>query len=1034
MNILHITDFHYTNGSFQQLNVVESLINTIKANEIKIDLVFFSGDLVQDGSDKTAFNDAKKSLFDRLSKELTIDKENIIFCPGNHDIDRNSIHSAAKVFFESNITSEEKLSAFYKNKKDSMFIDSLKPSNNYNLFLKDYYDNNETNIFEDLYSIHLRCIEDTNIDIICLNSAWISSIDKQAKEDKGNLLIPTLLLEENKKYLRKDSKKIVLVHHPLYFLKEFNFYEVERIIHNEFDLIFSGHVHKISSLSRHTGTNGIFEHVSKASLSSENLGCSIIELNNIEENKIYVKELTCIHDDKICHISEPIEHTIPCGIEKTKTIAFRKKIYEKISVEKENANNLLLLKDDEDDKDFLSLYNHPLLKKESSGELKFKESIPINFEELVSGENNYLILGKDKCGKTSLLKKIQLECLINYSKSGRIPFFFDAREFESKLDSTFKLEQQIRNYFGINRENTERILSNNNFLLLIDNYSPNSGIANYLDKFILDYPNISYIICTEYNLSRTVDLFQFGNSIFEKIFFHDLRRNEIIAYTEKRLSSTKQNKDEIQQKIIQLCKQLELPLNYWTISLLLLIHNKSSDSYFGNLFSVLDVCIDEIFGKKQLLISRSKIRFEQLKTICATLSKHLFINYESTVYSASTYDIINFIDELIQENERITIRGKDVFGYLVSCGILKQKDDADLYVFRLNGFFEYFLALQMTKDTEFKDDILNDESKYLAFKNQLEIYSGFRRDDMDFLTKIFEKTQKKVDPIFIKYNKNKDIELVEKIKEPTYIEKACQDISIKKSLTSFEKAQIEDTNDELEIDADVHMITKINILDINSELIERYLSILARVFRNSDEIIGNKDKKIDIFNQIIDYYCDLGFFIIDEFSERTKNELNTDTLIDIDNFPELNLLKFISNFSPMIAQTSLFDGIGHFNLERMIKNEIQKLEQIPKENQYKLFILYFLLLDIDLNANKEYIISALEKIKTPILKYIIYIKLNYYLAFKAGSNKSLQQTLSNYIQDARLNIDNQANIGEIQRQIQEKKRLSNIKQSSVFRN
>lgn len=160
------------------------------------------------------------------------------------------------------------------------------------------------------------------------------------------------------------DKKILLIHHPLYFLKDFNLYSIENFIHNEFDLMFSGHVHKISSISRHSGTNGIFEHVAKASLSSkESLGCTIIDLDDVEENKIKVKELTYIDDDEKCHIGQEVVHTIPCGIEKTKMIAFRKKIFDKIGIEKENANHLLLLKEDEDKKDFLSLYNHPVLKK-----------------------------------------------------------------------------------------------------------------------------------------------------------------------------------------------------------------------------------------------------------------------------------------------------------------------------------------------------------------------------------------------------------------------------------------------------------------------------------------------------------------------------------------------------------------------------------------------------------------------------------------------------------------------------------------------
>ena len=462
-----------------------------------------------------------------------------------------------------------------------------------------------------------------------------------------------------------------------------------------------------------------------------------------------------------------------------------------------------------------------------------------------------------------------------------------------------------------------------------------------------------------------------------------------------------------------MCKQLELPLNYWTVSLLLLIQHKSSDTYSKNLFSILDVCVDEIFGKKQLLIARSRISFEQLKAICSALAKHLFLNYENTVYSASSRDILSLIEKIVADNDRISIGSKEIFNFFV-----------------LNGFFEYFLAYQMTKDSEFKNMILEDEGKYLGFKNQLEIYSGFRRDDLDFLLAVYKKTKNKLLPVFELYNTNKDIELLNKIQEPKIIEEMCRKVSIEKSLTTYEKAELEDFADELQINADVHLIKKINPEEINSELLERYISILARVFRNSDEILGNKEKKIEIFNQIIDFYCDLGFYIIDEFSDLTKQELKKEEY-SIDDFPELNLLKFISNFSPMITQVWLFDGLGHYNIERMIKNEITELEKNIGINQYRLFILYFLLLDIDLNTNKEYIQIAMNNIKIPILKYMIVVKLNYYLAFKANSIKNMQQELSNKIQQAKLNLDDKTDISTLQKQIQERKRLSSTNKNRI---
>ena len=1029
MNILHITDFHYSPESSKQIKVVQSIVKTIVEKKIEIDLIFFTGDLVQSGSKMETFQSANMALFKVLIEKLNLKPENIIFCPGNHDIDRNLIHGAIKSFFDSEIKTDDDLNNFYKKKDGDVFSDSLKPSSNFKLFLSEYHQDEERNKIKDLYSIHFRNVNDKRLGIVCLNSAWLSAI---WKEDKGNLLVPPALLEEIKRELFGVEKKIFLIHHPLYFLKEYNFYGIESFIHNEFDLLFSGHVHKISSISRHSGSNGIFEHVAKASLSSkENLGCSIIEIDDIEENKIVVKELTYIEDGDGCFIGPEIIHTVPCGIEKSEIIAFRKKLFDKISVEKENANNLLLLKDEDDKNDFLALYNHPVLKKESEGGLETKNATSISLGELVTGKINYLILGKDKCGKTSLLKRIQIDCLINFSRNGKIPFYFDAKEHESKLDSNFDLEQFVRNYFGINRAKVQQILTSGDFLLLIDNYSSDSAISNYLDIFINKYSEISYVVCTEFNLSRTVDVFQFGNSIYEKLFFHDLRRKEIVAYTDKRLSSN-QKREEIQEKIIQLCKQLELPLNYWTVSLLLLIHNKSTDSYSKNLFSILEICVDEIFGKKQLLLSRSRISFDQLKTICAELAKYLFSNHKITTYSAPYQKVLNQIELTISENDRISVNSRDVFDYLVSCGILKQKNENDYFVFRLNGFFEYFLALQMTRDLIFKKEILDDEVKYLAFKNQLEIYSGFKRDDLEFLVTVFEKSKKKLNPIFEKYNINKDDELLNKIKEPKIIEDICREMSIKKALSSHEKAELEDLTDELQINADVHAIKEMNPDDINSELIERYLSILSRSFRNLDAITGSKDKIAEIFKYIIDSYCDFGFYVIEEFSEITRKEITKEGEFDITNSPELDLLKFISNFSPILSQSWLFDGLGHFNLERMIKDEIKVLEVDSSLNQYKLFMLYFLLLDIDLNSNKEFIQRSLDMIKIPILKYTIFVKLNYYLAFKSGNSKQLQKEISNFIQKAKLNLDsNKNNISDIHRQIQEKKRVSIVNKQSL---
>lgn len=1029
MNILHLTDFHFSTKSSQQIRVVNAIISEIKTRNLVIDFVFFTGDLVFKGTNVENFQQAQNVLFYPIISELNVKKENIIICPGNHDINRNAIHSAIKSYISDQIRSNENLNDFYSRRKaPDVFNDSIAPIQTYNQFRSEFYPENSSNILKDLYSIHYRTYGGKKMGILCLNSAWLSAIDKEktGKSDKGNLLVPISLLEEANLALQNVAIKIVLIHHPLYFLSEFNYSAVESFIHNEFSLLFLGHVHKLSASTRHSGTNGLFEHVAKASLSSnEALGCSFLQFNEDQENEIFVNEITYLEDANACHFRDAVVHTIPSGSEKHEILNFRKKVSEKISVEKQNACSLLLTKDEDSSEDFLNTYTHPLLKSKQEGTAEAKNAEAVSLEDLVSSKSNYLILGKDKCGKTSLLKRIQIEALSTYSRTGKIPLYYDAKEFDTKEDNETILEQTLLNYYSINKRKRDLLLTGSECILLIDNYNPKSAFALYFENFLNKYSEIRYIVCSEFNITRAMDLFPFGETSNERLFFHDLRRKEIVTFTEKRLANVKK-KEDIQEKIILLCKQLELPLNYWTISLLLLIYNKTTDSISKNIFSILDICIDEIFSKKKLALENGRLTFDQLKRVCAELAKYLFEEHRANVFSASRINILSQIKKTKEVNNRIVADENQILDYLISSSILKVKtDESGLIVFRLNGFFEYFLALQMTKDSIFKDSIMNDEEKYLAFKNQFEIYSGFKRDDLDFLERIFNKTSLIFSNIFKNYNENKDSQLIEIVSQPSQIENIIRSVSVQRALSSYEKADIQDMSEELKINAEVHPLSEYDPSLQNSELVERYLSILARVYRNSDEIYNKQDKLLSYFRFILNSYCDFSFFIVEEFKQITKAELYNESNT-VNDFLELELLRLVSNFSPIISQSAFFDGVGHYNIERTVLMEIELLERDIENNQFKLFLLYFLLIDIDLVKYKNYIDTALQNIRIPVLRYSIFLKLNFYLAFKSGSNKSLQQFLSAKIQEVTLKMDSKSDLSELHKRLQERKKISTL--------
>ena len=128
MNILHLTDLHYSDKGKDPSKVINAIITKLKEENIVIDFVFFTGDIVNIGADDAQYSKAVNLLFGTLQSELNVDANNIIICPGNHDIDRSKISKSLKSYFNTDIKDNASLNKFYKS-KDNDFQNSLLPLN-----------------------------------------------------------------------------------------------------------------------------------------------------------------------------------------------------------------------------------------------------------------------------------------------------------------------------------------------------------------------------------------------------------------------------------------------------------------------------------------------------------------------------------------------------------------------------------------------------------------------------------------------------------------------------------------------------------------------------------------------------------------------------------------------------------------------------------------------------------------------------------------------------------------------------------------
>jgi predicted phosphodiesterase len=1023
MNLLHIGDFHFKRNQLSQNKIIESLLESLPQ---AIDFIFFSGDLVFNGSSEKAFLEADDLLFEPLLKHFNLDRSDLFICPGNHDIDREPIiNSIINEFAERKVVSTKDFEFWY-NKQKSDRNASLLSSKNYNKYVSTKFSHPSKDNIADLATVHTRTINDKQIGIVCINNSWFCS---GQRPDKGELLFLPSIIEDAIIQIEKCDMKILMQHHPISYYKESILYDLQDIIYSNFNLLLVGHLHKEFIETQYQCNNGIYCNTTKASLCDDDgeIGYSILNIDNDDFTSLTIERYHYIKsDNNFCRLNSVVVE-IPTGEIKHKQNRLRKKLISKVNVELTEANKLLLNYDESDEKAFLQSFTNPLLSKNSDEEsYSMDGAYKINFEELKKPQGNFLIFGKDKCGKTTLLKKLFIDFLQDFPTYGKVPLYIDYLYYENHEDG-FDIKKILRNYYEITKEEVEKLITEDKLVVLIDNLNTSTSLHASLIDFLSQHSNIKFIICSEYLTSRIYGE-ELDDLSYEKCFFKNLNRSVIRAYTKKVPIIREDDHEIILEKVTNFCKQLQMPLNFWSVSLILLIYKKGRSDYSKNLFAVLDSCVDEILQKKKFLFEKVNLKFEQYKSICAEIAIELFKNYSSEIYSCNFQDLIRIVDDYRNKNPRIVTESKKIIDFLLDCGILKAKLN-NRYTFRLNGIFEYFLAYFIKENEEFKNEILDNEYQYLSFKNELEIYSGFNRTDAIFLKRIYEKTKYALMLFNDKYDSVYDNKLVEKIDEAFQFDKSVKKLLDAQPLTEEDRDEVLDTRETFDTDVHVKVYQDAKVLSV--EIVEKYISILARVLKNLDSVTDSQ-LIYEIFDYLLNSYCQFGFYIIDEMQKsaeaenlkvREGYELSNDVIIGEE------IMKLLSRVIPILVQASMYDGLGNANFIKIIENKISEFEKDSDKNQYKLFVLYFLLIDIDLKKHKNFIDRAIKIIKLSPLKVSILFKLTFYMAFKSYDDKELESFIKNKILEMQVNLNNKVDIGEIHKSLSKttKRKLVNLK-------
>ncbi len=242
--------------------------------------LIFSGDLVSAGAEADFYREFE-SKFGHALAAAGIPRERRICIPGNHDVSRAALktHSTLQKGSLAQINDEQ------------TFNNNLSQLSEH--FFKKNFENYCT--WESRFAHYTACsgglggsgwsLSD-EIGVYCLNTALCSfagleEIGGKPISDQGLLMVDTRSLY---KWLTESGHKlrILVMHHPIEWLSSWARAELEKIIRDNFKLVFSGHVHQNDAVHSTQGREGHL-HVTAPPLFTDKtgrLGYAIVTLNS----------------------------------------------------------------------------------------------------------------------------------------------------------------------------------------------------------------------------------------------------------------------------------------------------------------------------------------------------------------------------------------------------------------------------------------------------------------------------------------------------------------------------------------------------------------------------------------------------------------------------------------------------------------------------------------------------------------------------------------------------------------------------------
>ncbi len=968
MKILHISDIHYDHKREDLFNkVFDELYRTVNSLDEKIDLIVFSGDLVNQygsGEFNEEMNKASRYIYD-FCKKTRISIDNFVMCIGNHEVNKKlftmETHNGLKAKYHSQIgdISRSITECFYEYEHNNIISDVFKPVEQYLDYVKSTFDSKNITYYSPLVTIYKYRIDGKRVGVASFNNVWSCGLfDRDPLY--GNLVFGIDQIRKALEQMNDCYFKIGNAHSSINHIHEVERSKVEDMIISKFDMFMTGHTHYNDTLLQSKSEGAKFVEclfTSSPSFNVENyyddsnkyiVGFNIIDIDEFRDVKIVHKILknrdgSFINDTSITETGESyydIDRDKQNGTLKIRDVFHMKK-------RKFNDTLISSVIDPDVPSSIDSIFAEPTLILESTDGYEDKRIVNtkrISLTDYLFTNDECAIFGTQESGKSTILYKIYSDILSNSLETSVYPLYVNINGNKGKHDFNKLMSMEFDN---IKMKNLLSFLSNKEIVLLIDNLDYNDdNIINGINEFRENNNVVKIIFTASLMLSGEIPLSYFRSKVFEycAVSIKPMTIENIEAYSNK-WGNVFDTKDESINKIINFAKEKHIPTYPIYLSMLLwLSETKKNMDTFSNALLIQNFT-EKLLQKhnhaQNIYEQFSYLDYvELLVNIAEYFEENEFVSITETALHnrVATFLMDNNLDKSFNEPE--------ITDYLLKSGVFTLYCENSI-CFRYDCIYNYFLAQGLMEDDEKLEELLSSD-KLFKYVDVLDIYTTLKKNTTKVDDKLVELLLEEL--TYVQNEIGLDLKSIDKFYHREF---AISPLFNTEGFEEEQKKVVKEnekniTNKQL---IEVESYQKESLEQKHTEIsrfekLERIIILVSNIIRNSNSF----RRREDIVEQLDNVFSAAVYFM---FIYNRSNILQLlENNLEGEEDSRLPFIIMSILFSPAVMQMFIQNNMGSVKIKGILTDYYGNHPDM--ESRTKEFLLWFMMLENDCIAANDF--------------------------------------------------------------------------------